>query len=46
MRALVEIHSTTLMTPEQTSEVTTMLDQLQNGQSKQDIKEPSEGATR
>ena len=46
MRALVEIHSTTLMTPEQTSEVTTMLDQLQNGQSKKDIKEPSEGATR
>jgi AcrR family transcriptional regulator len=46
MRALVEIHSTTLMTPEQTSEVTTVLDQLQSGQSNKDIKEPSEGATR
>jgi TetR/AcrR family transcriptional regulator, regulator of cefoperazone and chloramphenicol sensitivity len=48
MRALVEIHSTTLMTPEQTSQMTTMLDQLQPGQSTMDarIDEPSEGATR
>jgi AcrR family transcriptional regulator len=48
MRALVEIHSTTLMTPEQTSQVIAMLDKLQPGQSTRDtrIEEPAEGATR
>jgi AcrR family transcriptional regulator len=46
MRALVEIHSTTLMTSEQTSQVTAVLDQFQTGQSTKDMKEPSEGATR
>ena len=46
MRAMVEIHSTTLMTSEQTSQMTAVLDQFQTGQSTKDMKEPSEGATR
>ena len=46
MRAMVEIHSTTLMTSEQTTQMTAVLDQFQTGQSTKDMKEPSEGATR
>jgi AcrR family transcriptional regulator len=46
MRAMVEIHSTTLMTPEQTEQVTASLDEVQTGQSTKDKLAPSEGATR
>jgi TetR/AcrR family transcriptional regulator, regulator of cefoperazone and chloramphenicol sensitivity len=46
MRALIELHSTALMTPEQAAQATSALDQIQTGQSTKDIREPSEGATR
>jgi TetR/AcrR family transcriptional regulator, regulator of cefoperazone and chloramphenicol sensitivity len=46
MRAMIEIHSTDLMSAEQKAQATAALDIFQTGQSTKDIKEPSEGATR